>query len=235
MNKQVEKEFAEMVVNLLQVDFCSEWNPRLLHGCMGIASEAAEVLEKYSSSIEWDGLPFERTDMLIELSDLLHYTQVIMGVLDSSISEVMSDYPTIPVARAFYDGEVLAQCERLDPILLRGFIGISAKAGELLNRYKKFLFYHGEPFTRDEILAELSKLLVFIQMILRKLDSSFEEVIAINMAKLGSRYPNGYSHDKAITHQRDKEAERMAVETVIATFALRRDDVRDRKEEDKGE
>lgn len=237
MNKQVEKDFVKMVASLLQTEFCPDWNPELLHGCMGIASEGGELLEKYSASIETGWVPFERTDILIELSDLLHYMQMIMGELNSSISEVEADYSyccNIMMGKPFFDAVVLERiCERLDPTLLRGFIGITSRAGELLNRYKKFLYYHGEPFTRDEMLAELAKVLMFIQMILTKLDSSIEELMVINMAKLGSRYPYGYSHDKAITHQRDKRAERKAVESVIAAFVIKR--VRDRKEEGKNE
>lgn len=226
MNEKVEKDFAVMVVNLLQTEFCKDWNPRLLHGFMGMASEAGELLEKYSSSIEVGGVVLERTDTLVELSDLLHYMQMIIGTLNSSITEVKQDYSYLNsgLGRGFFDGVAMHQhCERLDPILLRGFIGISSRTGELLNRYKKFMFYHGEPFTRDEILIELSKLLFYIQMILDRFDSSIEEVMCINMAKLGSRYPDGYAHDKAITHLRDKKAERATVDKVIDTFAAMRE------------
>lgn len=226
MNDKVEKDFAEIVANLLQTEFCKDWDPRLLHGCMGIASEASELLEEYSASIEIGGVAFERTVILIELSDLLHYIQMILGVLDSSISEVKHVYSYLNsrLGRSFYDGVAMAACcERLDPVLLRGFIGISSRGGALLNRYKKFMFYHGEPFTRDEILIELSKLLVYIQIILDRLDSSTKEIMCINIAKLSARYPDGYSHDKAITHHRDKKAERAAVDRVIDTFAAMRE------------
>lgn len=227
MNEQVEKDFAEMVANLLQTEFCPDWDAKLLHGCMGIASEAGELLEKYMESISVGWVAFERTDILIELSDLLHYMQMIAGTLGSSIGEVKRDYyyfNSHMLCRGFYDFVSMSQyCDRLDPKLLRGFIGLSSRGGELLNRYKKFMFYHGEPFTRDEILIELTKLLAFIQMILDVLDSSIEEVMCINLAKLGSRYPNGYSHDKAITHLRDKKAERAAVDSVINTFAAMRE------------
>lgn len=114
-------------------------------------------------------------------------------------------------------------CKDFDPAMLHGFMGCASEAGEILNRYKKFMFYHGEPYTRTETLIELSDLLHFMQQILNKLNSSIEELMHINMAKLGSRYPEGYTHDKAITGNRDKEAERAAVEKVIATFAALRE------------
>lgn len=225
MNKQVEKEFAAMVANLLQTEFCPDWNPKLLHGCMGTASEAGELLEKYMDSISGERVAFKRTDMLIELSDLLHYIQMIVGTLNSSVSEIKQDYSYLNhvLDMSFHDEVLLRRCERLDPILLRGFIGLSSRSGELLNRYKKFMFYHGEPFTGNEMLVELAKLLAFIQMILAHLDSSIEEIMCVNMAKLSARYPNGYSHDKAITHLRDKKAEMVAVEAVIEVFAAMRE------------
>lgn len=223
MNEKLEKEFAEMVANLLQTEFCPDWDPKLLHGFMGIASEAGELLERYSESLDYQGVPFTRTDTLIEVSDLLHYMQMMIGVLDSTLTEIVSittaKYRRLTPDSYFYDGVRLNQCERLDPVLLRGFVGVSSTAGELLNRYKKFIFYHGEPFTRTEILDGLAKLFYYMLMIISKHDSSVEEVMRINMAKLDSRYPNGYSHDKAITHQRDKKAERAAVEAVVEKFA----------------
>lgn len=220
MKLDVEKMFADMVANLLQTEFCPDYDPRLLHGCMGIASEGGEILEKYSNSIEMGGVPFDRTDILIELSDLLHYMQMITSVQNSSISDVALNfsYCNSGLGAGFYDAVVMAQSERLDPVLLRGVIGVSSRGGELLNKYKKFLFYHGEPFPREEMLTEISKLLFYIHMILDRLDSSIEEIMHINIAKLSCRYPNGYSHDKAITHQRDKKAERAAVDAVVKTF-----------------
>lgn len=226
MDKKIEKDFAEMVTNLLQTEFCKDWSPKLLHGCMGIASEGGELLTRFKDSLEVGGEFLDRTDTLVEVSDLLHYMQMIIGVLDSSLEEVCSIFlPTyFPVdadlGAQFYDETaMISYCKRLHPQLLRGFLGIGSESGELLNRYKKFMFYHGEPFTRREMLVKLSKLLYYILLIVETFESSLEEVICINMAKLGSRYPEGYSHDKAITHLRDKKAERAAVDRVVDTFA----------------
>lgn len=230
MNRKVEKEFGEMVTNLLQTEFCSDWNPMLLHGFMGIASEAGELLSKYLEYSQ--GASFTRTDTLIELSDLLHYMQMILDTISSSVTEIMQIAVTkfsVGFEIPFYDDAVLRQCYRLDPDLLRGFAGLSSEAGELLNRYKKFMYYHGESFTRDEILDGLAKLFCYMRMVIGKHDSSVEEVMCINMAKLGSRYPDGYTHDKAITHQRDKKAERVAIDAVIAEFVEKRKETKGEK------
>lgn len=237
MNNQTEKQFALMVSGLLQTEFCPDWDPKLLHGFMGIASETGELLSRYQDSIEQSkkfsagtsfilGCPLDRTTTLIELSDLLHYMQMIIGVQGSSISEVklieVVEIDSLRLENRFRDEITLDVSTTLNPILLRSFMRLASEGGELLNRYKKFLFYHGEPFTRDEILVKLSVLLRHIQMILDVLDSSIEETICINIAKLHSRYPEGYSHDKAITHLRDKKAEKAAVDAVITVFAALR-------------
>lgn len=111
-------------------------------------------------------------------------------------------------------------CDDFDPAILHGFMGLAGEGGELLNMYTKFIFYHGEPFDRTEYLIELADTLFFMQVILNCLGSSIEELQSIGLAKLlTARYPNGYSHDKAITHHRDKKAERAAVDKVVDTFA----------------
>jgi len=224
MNEHVEKDFAVMVANLLQTEFCKDWDPRLLHGFMGIASEGGELLTRYKDSMEVGGEPLDRTDTLIELSDLLHYMQMITGVLDSSLGKVSEGTKYLLTAVQFHDEiAMISYCQRLHPVLLRGFLGIGSESGELLNRYKKFIFYHGEPFTRSEMLTKLSKLLHYMLLIMDVFDSSLEEVVRINMAKLGSRYPDGYTHDKAITHHRDKKAERAAIDKIIDIFATMRE------------
>lgn len=222
MDKKIEENFSNMVANLLQTELCKDFDSGLLHGFMGIASEAGELLNKYENTMEFHGKPFSRTMTLIELSDLLHYMQMIIGRLGSSISEILIIFNP-PYDIPFRDEDVLNSCEYLNPVLLRGFIRLSSEAGELLNRYKKFLYYHGEPFTENEMLTMLSDLLSYMQMILDELDSSVEEIMCINMAKLKTRYPEGYTHDKAITGNRDKEAERRNVEAVIDTFASYRE------------
>ena len=233
MNKQVEKEFATMVANLLQTEFCPDWDPKLLHGFMGIASESGELMEIRNSD--------SRTELLIELSDLLHYMQMIIGVLDSSIGELQSIdvdkvYPYYHFVRGLpAQGRLLRQkesyCAKCDPKLLYGFAGIASEAGKLLNRYKKFLFYHGEPYSRAEILLGLSDLLHYMQVVLDELDSDIEELMRVNIAKLyGARYKDGYSHDAAITYHRDKKAERAAVDKVIEVSTALRNEKKYRKE-----
>jgi len=222
MNKHIEEDFSKMVANLLQSEFCKDFEPALLHGFMGIASEAGELLEKYLESIQYPGAIFTRTDTLIELSDLLHFMQMILGRLSLSITEVTQISVCHP-STYFYDKILLDQCTHFNSTLLRGFAGISSKSGELLNRYKKFMFYHGESYTRSEILEGLSKLFHYMQMIIDEYDSSIEEVMCINMAKLRTRYPEGYTHAKAITGNRDKEAEKANVEAAIDLFTTMRE------------
>lgn len=43
---KTEKEFSGMITSLLQTELCKDFDPRLLHGFMGAASEASELLNK---------------------------------------------------------------------------------------------------------------------------------------------------------------------------------------------
>lgn len=233
MDKQVEKEFSEMVANLLQTEFCPDWDPKLLHGFMGIASESGELLEI--------GNACSRTGLLIELSDLLHYMQMILNVLDSSIEELLSIdvdkvYPYFTFEQDYIAFRPSSYCAKCNPKLLYGLTGIASEAGRLLNRYKKFLFYHGEPYSRREMLNGLSRLLHFMQVILDEFDSDIEEIVRVNIAKLcGARYKDGYSHDAAITHHRDKVAERAAIDKVIDVSTALRNEKKYRDEGEKND
>jgi len=55
------------------------------------------------------------------------------------------------------------------------------------------------------------------------IDSSLEEIMAINVAKLTTRYPEGYTQEKALV--RDKKAERTSMEIVEKEYESKRSEV----------
>lgn len=99
----------------------------------------------------------------------------------------------------------------LDSNLIHAVLGIGTEAGEIQDLVKKNMFYN-KPLDILALKEECSDLLHYIQMLLEATDSSLEEIMAINVAKLTTRYPNGYTRDKALV--RDKAAERRAMEEV---------------------
>jgi NTP pyrophosphatase (non-canonical NTP hydrolase) len=99
----------------------------------------------------------------------------------------------------------------LDSNLIHAVLGIGTEAGEIQDLVKKNMFYN-KSLDILTLKEECSDLLHYIQMLVGAVDSSLEEIMAINIAKLTTRYPEGYTRDKALI--RDKVAERKAMEEV---------------------
>jgi len=105
-----------------------------------------------------------------------------------------------------------------DPLLLHGLMGMASEAGEILNNYKKWMAYSGEQYDRTDMLIEMSDLLHFMEYVLIAQNSSIEELRDINIAKLTTRYSEGFTAEEGATHGRDKKAERAAVDKVVAEY-----------------
>lgn len=96
--------------------------------------------------------------------------------------------------------------------------GIVTEAGELMDLMKKHYVYN-RTLNFDDIIDELGDLLFYAFQAIDEIISSaipFEDKLEIiirrNMAKLLSRYPEGYSHDRA--NNRDVDAEKRAQDNV---------------------
>lgn len=113
--------------------------------------------------------------------------------------------------------------KNFDPVLLHGFMGMASEAGEILDEYKKWMAYPGEEYTRTTILTEMSDLLHFMVYVLNRFESSIDELMDINRAKLTTRFPEGFTSVKGVTKNRDKESEKIAVDKVIAEYTRRRE------------
>lgn len=208
MDRYIATAFADMVANLLQDELCPEFDSGLLHGFIGMASEAGELLEKYKYMYNLDVI-----DTLVELSDLLHFAQMLMGKLNVPLNDILQ------LGRTHWtDNLIDITVMGFDIRILQSLAGLSGASGELLNRYKKFIYYHGESFERHEIVSGLVRVVHYISVLVGLFDSSIDEIMVINIAKLGARYPAGYSHDKAITHKRDKRKERVAIELALKKY-----------------
>jgi hypothetical protein len=94
---------------------------------MGIASEAGELLDKYKYMHNLDEI-----DTLVELSDLLHFAQMLMGQLDISLAAVVEDEQRMHWTDNLIEITVMG----FDIRILQALAGLSGAAGELLNRYK---------------------------------------------------------------------------------------------------
>ena len=79
-------------------------------------------------------------------------------------------------------------------------LGLGGEAGEVEDIVKKLAF-HGKPFD-DETIAKLKKeagdVCWYLGALFWALDTDFEEVMALNNAKLKARYPNGFNFKDSV-------------------------------------
>jgi len=92
----------------------------------------------------------------------------------------------------------------LDSSLLHALLGVAGESGELVDEYKKCMFY-GKLFDKFKMKEEVGDLLFYVQVIINQLGSSMEEIMDMNMAKLNVRYPDGYSDKRAIVRNKVNE------------------------------
>ena len=77
--------------------------------------------------------------------------------------------------------------------LLTAALGLTAESGEFTEVVKKILF-QGKPYNEDNIFhmkRELGDICWYLAQACMALDTTFDEVIEMNVEKLLSRYPEG--------------------------------------------
>ena len=79
------------------------------------------------------------------------------------------------------------------PRLLTAALGISAEAGEFTEVVKKIIL-QGKPYNEDNVFhmkRELGDICWYIAQACMALDTTFDEIIEMNVDKLKKRYPGG--------------------------------------------
>jgi NTP pyrophosphatase (non-canonical NTP hydrolase) len=84
-------------------------------------------------------------------------------------------------------------------------VGISTEAGELLDAYKKYVFY-GKQLDLVNVKEEIGDIMWYIANFCTITNIDLEELLHANIEKLKLRYPDKFDSDKAIN--RDVAAER---------------------------
>ena len=77
--------------------------------------------------------------------------------------------------------------------LLTAALGLSAEAGEFTEVVKKIVF-QGKPYNEDNVFhmkRELGDICWYIAQACMALDTTFDEIIEMNVDKLKARYPGG--------------------------------------------
>ena len=77
--------------------------------------------------------------------------------------------------------------------LLTAAVGISAEGGEFMEIVKKIIF-QGKPYNDENVFhmkRELGDIMWYLAQACMALDTDFDELMAMNVEKLGARYPEG--------------------------------------------
>ena len=117
--------------------------------------------------------------------DTVKYLDFVKGVT----SDPSLDWPVL--AARLSELEVTDDCNVSQ--LLTAALGLSAEAGEFTEVVKK-IFLQGKPYTEENVFhmkRELGDICWYLAQACMALDTTFDEVIEMNVDKLQARYPGG--------------------------------------------
>ena len=117
--------------------------------------------------------------------DTEKYLDFVAGVT----SKPSSDLPTLLSRITDLDVE----CDADVPRLLTAALGLTAESGEFTEVVKKIIL-QGKPYTEENkfhMKRELGDICWYLAQACMALDTTFDEVIEMNVEKLESRYPGG--------------------------------------------
>ena len=117
--------------------------------------------------------------------DTVKYLEFVKGVT----SDPSLDWPIL--AARLSELEVSQDCNV--PQLMTAALGLTAESGEFTEVVKK-IFLQGKPYTEENIFhmkRELGDICWYLAQACMALDTTFDEVIEMNVDKLKARYPGG--------------------------------------------
>lgn len=91
-----------------------------------------------------------------------------------------------------------------DQNLLHAAMGIGTEAGEMLDQFKRVIFY-GKDLDVVNVKEEIGDLMWYIAILVRELDLDFNEILQLNIDKLKARFPEKFTQDNALNRNLEKE------------------------------
>ena len=117
--------------------------------------------------------------------DTQKYLQFVEGVTSAPSTDLAALLSRITELELDYDANV--------PKLLTAALGLTAESGEFTEVVKKIIL-QGKPYNEDNVFhmkRELGDICWYIAQACMALDTSFDEIIEMNVDKLKKRYPGG--------------------------------------------
>lgn len=159
-------------------------NTALTTWALGLCGESGKVADLVKKHVG-HGHPLDKQKLLKELGDVAWYVVVMANEIDFEVERVE--------AAALFLGEWKSE-QRLNDLAFNSLslvrcastIGTWITSGE---RGKRFV---------AAVAVDLADLLRRISVIATAIDSSLDEVLALNVAKPEERYPDGFSVEKSL-------------------------------------
>ena len=117
--------------------------------------------------------------------DTQKYLEFVEGVTSAPSTNLAALLSRITELELDYDANV--------PKLLTAALGLAAESGEFTEVVKKIIL-QGKPYNKDNVFhmkRELGDICWYIAQACMALDTSFDEIIEMNVDKLKARYPGG--------------------------------------------
>ena len=117
--------------------------------------------------------------------DTEKYLEFVDGVTSPASSNFADLFTRLTELEAKDDADV--------PHLLTAALGLTAESGEFTEVVKKIIL-QGKPYNEDNIFhmkRELGDICWYIAQACMALDTTFDEIIEMNVRKLEARYPGG--------------------------------------------
>ena len=117
--------------------------------------------------------------------DTQKYLEFVEGVTSAPSTNLAALLSRITELELDYDANV--------PKLLTAALGLTAESGEFTEVVKKIIL-QGKPYNEDNVFhmkRELGDICWYIAQACMALDTTFDEVIEMNVEKLKERYPGG--------------------------------------------
>ena len=117
--------------------------------------------------------------------DTQKYLEFVEGVTSAPSTNLAALLSRITELELDYDANV--------PKLLTASLGLTAESGEFTEVVKKIIL-QGKPYNEDNVFhmkRELGDICWYIAQACMALDTSFDEIIEMNVDKLKARYPGG--------------------------------------------
>ena len=120
--------------------------------------------------------------MTVDTEKYLDFVAGVTSKPSSDLPELLSRITSLDVE---HDADV--------PRLLTAALGLTAEAGEFTEVVKKIVL-QGKPYNEDNVFhmkRELGDICWYIAQACMALDTTFDEIIEMNVEKLEARYPGG--------------------------------------------